>query len=263
MDYVLITGAGKGIGKEFAFNFASKGFNLVLVSLNGENLNRVKEEIFEKYKVDIKTLAVDLSKDDGPKSVYEFTKDNNLKIDLLINNAGFGDFGYFKDGDLNKFKRMIDLNDKALVSMCYLYIQDFIKNGYGHIVNISSIAGFLPGPYMAVYYASKAFVLNFSIALNDELKKDNIRVTTICPGPIDSNFWNVAGVKMSSFKKKYFTRSIETLVKNAIENIEKNKVLYVDGFYNKSAAFLSRFVSKKLLASLTGKVNKKLNNSKI
>ena len=263
MDYALITGAGKGIGKEFAFNFAAKGFNLVLVSLNGENLNKVKEEIFEKYKVDIKTLAIDLSNDNAPENVYEFTKENNLKIDILINNAGFGDFGYFKDGNLDKFKKMIDLNDKALVSLCYLYIQDFIKNGYGHIVNISSIAGFLPGPYMAVYYASKAFVLNFSLALYEELKKDNIMVTTICPGPIDSNFWNVAGVKMSSFKKKYFTRSVEILVKNALKNIEKNRALYVDGFYNKSAAFLSRFISKKYLASLTGKVNKKLNNSKI
>ena len=261
MAYVLITGAGKGIGKEFAFNFAAKGFDLVLVSLNGDNLNKVKEEILCKYRVDIKTLAVDLSKNDGADEVYLYTKENNLNISLLVNNAGFGDFKAFKDGDLKKYQRMIDLNDRALVSLCYLYIQDFLKNGYGHIVNIASIAGFLPGPYMAVYYASKAFVLNFSLSLKEELKNDNIKVTTICPGPIDSNFWKVADVEMSNFKKKFFTRSVSVLVKKSMEQIKNNKGLYVDGFYNKLAVFVSRFLSKEKLAYFTGIVNRKLNKA--
>ena len=262
MYYALITGASSGIGEGLAKYLANKGFNLVLAARNGEKLENIKKEIMTTFPVDVLTYSVDLTEKDGPEKLFVYTVENNIDVRLLINNAGYGDFGLFKDGDLEKYKKMIDLNDKALVSLSYMYIKLFKEVGYGHIVNIASIAGFMPGPYMAVYYASKAFVLNFSLAIREELKNDNIKITTICPGPIDSNFWKVANAEMSPIKRKYFTRSVNQIVNSAGEAILNGKALLIDGVLMKISAFSTRLVSKSTLASITGFVNKKLGNRK-
>ena len=162
MSYVVITGASSGIGKEFAKRFAKRDFDLLLVATNEEKLLKAKEEINEDFNVNILTLISDLSKNDGAKAVYDYVISNNLNVSCFVNNAGFGDFGLFLDGDVEKFQKMIDLNDKGLMTLAYYFGNYFKEKEFGHIVNIASIAGFMPGPYMAVYYASKAFVLNFS-----------------------------------------------------------------------------------------------------
>ena len=258
MSYILITGASSGIGKEFANNFAKKGFDLLLVASNMERLLMTKKELDVKYSnINILTLALDLSLEEGAKSVYDYVINNNLDIFCLINNAGIGDFGFFLDGDLKKYQRMINLNDRSLISLAYYFGNYFKKRQKGHIVNIASIAGFMPGPYMNVYYASKAFVLNFSLALKEELKPYHIKVTTICPGPIDTNFWQVANVKMSPFKKKYFTRNVSKLVNSSMYDIEKGK-LYVDGLIYKIVAVVTGFIPKSFLTTIVKKVNLKL-----
>lgn len=259
MAYILITGASSGIGKQFALDFAKKDFDLVLTSTNIDRLNLVKEEINNLYKVDIKTIGLDLSLVDECEKLYDYVLSENLDVECLVNNAGFGDYGDFVDGDLNKYQKMLDLNCKALMSLSFLFGNYFKEKGEGHIVNIASIAGFLPGPYMSVYYASKAFVLNFSLALKEELEKYNIKVTTICPGPIDTGFWNKANVKLSKFKKRFLARSPKQLVKGSDFAMVFGG-LYVDGFINKLALFFSDFLDKETLSKVVYFVNKKLNS---
>lgn len=260
MSYVVVTGASSGIGKEFAKKFAGRNFDLLLVSSNEEKLLSAKEEIAKESDVNIFVLALDLSSRQAPKVLYDYVLSNNLDVACLVNNAGFGDFGQFLDGDLEKYQKMIDLNDRALMSLSYLFGNYFKDKGYGHIVNIASIAGFMPGPCMSVYYASKAFVLNFSLALKDELSKYNVKVTTICPGPIDTNFWNRANVEMTSFKKKFFTRSVNQITDSGMKKIDEGGGLLVDGFFNKVAAVSTRLVPKQTLTKIVRVVNQKIGN---
>ena len=262
MSYVLITGASSGIGTELAKKFAKKGFDLFLVARNENRLLLLKEELFKVNQVDIQILSCDLSMDDGPKKVYEFSKKNNMLVSVLVNNAGYGDFGKFIDGDLEKYKNMIDLNNKALMSLSYLYIKDMKADHYGHIINIASIAGFMPGPYMAVYYASKAFVLSFSAALREELKEDNVHVTTFCPGPVNTDFWNRAGVKMSKTKSTLFARSPKQVAKTGIKAFENNKGIVVDGFINNLAVIGAKLGPTELVAKIAKKAQKKLSTTK-
>lgn len=263
MSYVLITGASSGIGKQFAKKFAAKGLDLILVARSEDKLNSVKEEILIESSVDIKVFPCDLSLEDGPKKVHDYTSSNDLKVSCLINNAGFGSFGKFEDTDLARYQQMVNLNDKALVSMSYLYLEDFKKNGMGRIVNTASIASFMPGPYMSVYYASKAFVLSLSLALNEEFKDYNIKVTAICPAPTNTDFWKVAKVEMNNFKAKHLSRNTDELVDGSMKAIEENKPFYVDGWLYKLAAFSTRLLPRNVLAHIAGQVNKNLNDSKL
>lgn len=263
MSYILITGASSGIGKEFAKRFAKRGLNLILVARNIEKLNDVKEEILKDSNVDIKVFPCDLVEADGPKKVHDYTSSNNLEVSCLINNAGFGSFGRFEDTSLERYQEMINLNDRALVSMTYLYLEDFKKRGAGRVVNTGSIASFMPGPYMSVYYASKAFVLSFSLAINEEFKDNNIKVTTICPAPTNTDFWKVAKVEMNNFKAKHLSRNTDELVDGALVAIDEKKPVYVDGWLYKLAAFSTRLLPRPLLAHIAGQVNKNLNDSKL
>lgn len=262
MSYVVITGASSGIGKEFAKRYAKRGLNLILVARNEDKLNSVKEEIGNESKVDIKVFPCDLAKSDGPKKVHEYTTTNDFKVSCLINNAGFGSFGKFEETSVESYQEMINLNDRALVSLTYLYLDDFKKNKEGRIINTASIASFMPGPYMSVYYASKAFVLSFSLALNEELKNENIQVIAICPAPTNTDFWKVAKVEMNDFKEKHLSRNTKELVDGSMGAIDKNKAFYVDGWLYKLAAFFTRFVTRPFLAHIAGNVNKNLNDSK-
>lgn len=257
MQTILITGASKGIGKEVAKLFSKQNYNLILVSRNQNELENLKQEIINDN--DIYCVEIDLSKEDGPKKLYDYCKDNDLKIDVLINNAGFGDFKEFIEGDLNKYKMMIDLNIKALMELSYLFIND-MKDSGGQIINIASIASFMPGPYMAVYYASKAFVLNFSLALNEELKPYHIAVSAICPGPVNTDFWPSAGGSIKGFKEKYLATNADKIAEKVLKIYKTKKAFIVVGFSNKLLAFLTRLMSKSLLAKITGKTQRKLVN---
>ena len=192
----LITGASSGIGRDMARNLASRGYDLVLVARNENGLKTVKEDILKiRDDVNIEILSIDLSNKENCYKLHEQVKN----IDILINNAGFGLFGKFTDTSLDKEISMIETNVMAYHILMKLYLQDMVKRNEGHILNVASIAGFMPGPLMATYYATKNYVLSLTRAVHKELKKahSNVKLSVLCPGPVNTNFNNVADVKFN------------------------------------------------------------------
>lgn len=189
---VLITGASSGIGESMAYSFANRGYDLVLVARNKEKLKKIKDKI-TSVKVEIEVC--DLINIDNCKELYKKYRD----VDILVNNAGFGLVGVFNKTDLNKELDMIDTNIRALHILTKLYLQEMIERNSGKILNVASIAGFLPGPLMATYYATKNYVVNLSESIREELRKNksNVSISVLCPGPVNTNFDKVANVDFS------------------------------------------------------------------
>lgn len=214
----LITGASSGMGKDMAKYLASLGYDLIVVSRNKEKL----ESIYKDEKVKVTIIDMDLTDTDNCIKLHEMLKKEN--IDILINNAGFGDAGKFTKTNLDKELEMIDLNVKSYHVLTKLFLTDFIKRDYGRILNVASIAGFMYGPYMATYYATKNYVVSLTLGIIRELKKDKskVKVSLFCPGPVRTNFNNVANVKFNigSISSEY--ASIY-----AIDNMFKNKEVIV------------------------------------
>ncbi len=193
----MITGASSGIGEELAKNLASRGFNLILTARRAERLKEIKEKLTSVFDVKVKIICADLSITSECKRLYEEVK--GVRIDMLINNAGFGLFGRFEETDLDRELEMIDVNIKAVHILTKLFLRDFSKRNYGYILNVASIAGFMAGPLMATYYASKNYVLQLTRAISQELKhnKVNVYVGALCPGPVDTEFNRVAGAEFA------------------------------------------------------------------
>ena len=256
MKAILVTGASSGIGKEFARQFAYRGYDLLLVARRQEELAKIKEEFIEEYKVKVEYLACDIAKD--PKAVYDHCKQNDIDVSVLINNAGYGDYTSFMNADLDKLEGMIDLNNKALVALTYYFLPEMKKQGYGHIINVGSVASFMPGPYMAVYYATKAFVMSFSMALREELKNDGIKVSVLCPGPVRSDFWKVADADNTAMNTSRFSRSAIDAAKSGYSLFETGKAYVVDGSLNKVLVGFARHLPLELCARLVGEVQKRV-----
>ena len=214
----LITGASSGMGRDMAKYLASLGYDLIVVSRDKEKL----ESIYKDEKVKVTIIDMDLTDTDNCIKLHEMLKKEN--IDILINNAGFGDAGKFTKTNLDKELEMIDLNVKSYHVLTKLFLTDFIKRDYGRILNVASIAGFMYGPYMATYYATKNYVVSLTLGIIRELKKDKskVKVSLFCPGPVRTNFNNVANVKFNigSISSEY--ASIY-----AIDNMFKNKEVIV------------------------------------
>lgn len=243
----LITGASSGIGKDMAIYLASMGYDLILVGRNKDKL----EELQNILKVNSQIIIADLSSETKVKEVYVMTKNEN--IDILINNAGFGDFGYFYETDLNKEIEMINTNVIAVHLLTKLFLRDMQKRNSGYILNVASSAAFGPGPLMATYYATKAYVNNLTEAINEELRreKSNVFVCSLCPGPVDTNFNNVAKVHFSV--KAMTSKEVATY---AIDQMFKKKVVIVPGFKMKLALFARRFASRKMMRKITYNIQK-------
>ena len=192
MKTALITGATSGIGLEIAALFAKDGVNLLLVSRNEQKLGEIKNDFEQKYKIKVDFIALDLSVLQNIEKIDNYVNINNLQIDFLINNAGFGDFGKFLDRNMDKYFEMISLNITALTELTHIFAKKMLNGNGGKILNVASIAGLQPVPNMAVYGATKAFVLLFSQALNYELRKTNVSVTALLPGATATNFFNRA-----------------------------------------------------------------------
>lgn len=241
----LITGASSGIGKEMAFYLASLGYDLIVVSTKKEEL----EEIYKDCRTKVFSYGFDLTKQENCHQLYEEVKD--MKIDLLINNAGFGDCGYFVKTSLEKEMNMIDLNIKAMHTLTKLFLKDFVKRDYGKILNVASVAGFMPGPYMATYYATKSYVLNLTVALNEELKQNHskVRVFVLCPGPVKTNFNKVANVKFSigSLDSAY-------VASYAIEKMFDGKTVIIPGTSMKVNRFFTKILPQNWVLSVTSKI---------
>jgi len=184
----LITGATNGIGLELARIHASEGGNLVLVARNKPKLDALRVELEELYKVKVYTIDKDLSETNAAQDVYAETRRMEIEVDYLINNAGFGDFGLFAETDWDKEHRMIQLNITTLTHLTKLYLRQMQQRGGGKIMNVASTAAFQPGPTMAVYFATKAYVLSFTEAISNEVKGRGISITALCPGPTETGF---------------------------------------------------------------------------
>jgi len=181
-------------------------------------------------------------------------KQKNINIEYLINNAGFGDYGFFTDTDWKKEEEMIDLNIKTLTFMTKLFLKDMTEKGRGKIMNVASVAGFLPGPLMSVYYATKAYVLSFSRAINNELKDRGITVTALCPGPTESNFQEISGMSKTRIVQKFKMPSSAVVAEYGYKSMQKGKSVAVQGFLNKMTVFIVRFIPGNAVVSMTRKL---------
>ncbi|MBT2690961.1 SDR family oxidoreductase [Bacillus sp. ISL-47] len=247
----LITGATSGLGLEFVKLFAKDGFNLVLVARNEQKLMEVKEAF---NHIEVTIISKDLSVPGAAREVYDEIGKRNISIDVLVNNAGFGLMGNFDELDLQKQINMIQLNITALTELTCYFLPAMKERNSGRILNVASTAAFQPGPLMAVYYATKAYVLSFSEALVEELSDYAITVTTLCPGATKTNFGSVASVEGT----KMFSRSMpaDVVAKLGYEGLMSGKRVLITGGINKigalSAKFLPRSVAAKVAKYVAG-----------
>ena len=246
----LITGASSGIGRDMARILAKRGYDLVLIARGEEELKRLAEELGREYEVNVDFISMDLSVEENCVELHEKVKD----VDLLINNAGFGDCGCFWETDLEKELKMIDTNVIAYHVLMKLYLKDMKQKNEGKILNVASIAGFMPGPLMATYYATKSYIVRLSEAVREELKKEksNIKISILCPGPVDTNFDKVANVK---FKLRQ-ANSME-VAKYAIRKLEKGKFYIVPGIDVKFAKIGAKLFPANLVSKVTYMVQKR------
>jgi len=244
----LITGASSGIGLELAKLFAQDKYDLVLVARNEEKLNELAKDLESKYQIKTKVLVFDLTKDDSPQLIFAELQKEKIEIDVLINNAGFGTYGDFKDNNLTTELEMIKLNISSLVEMTKLFLEPMIVRKSGKIMQVASTAAFQPGPHMAVYYATKSFVLHFSEAVAEEIKNTNVNITTLCPGPTTTNFQKVSNIE---FPESLKVMSAEEVAKIGYKALQKNKSsVVITGLRNKLFAFSVRFLPRKLVTKI-------------
>ncbi len=202
--WVLLTGASSGIGWELAKIFAEHGHSLVLVARREAELNRLAQQLRQNPGVEVKVLAKDLERPEAPQEIFDELQNSKIEIDILVNNAGFGLHGYFYEQDLQKVLALLQVNIMALTHLTRLFLKPMLKRSRGKILNVASTAAFQPGPLMAVYYASKAYVLHFSEALEKELSNTTVRISAVCPGPTESEFQQRAGMEdVALFKVKH------------------------------------------------------------
>ncbi len=243
----LITGASSGFGADFADILAKKGMDLVITARREEKLNALKESIVEKYGVKVRVIVMDLSGFGAAEKLYSEVKDDN--IDMLINNAGYGMYDWFERQDAAKLDKMVQLNVVSAFVLANLFAKDFSAKNSGWILNVASFAAFNPTPFYAVYGATKAFLMNFSVAIRTELKKcgKNVCVTALCPGFTATEFVERAGQKRSKLLEMMIGRSYPA-AEEAINGLLKNKPIVMPRFINRFAAFFLRFLPRSIAA---------------
>lgn len=245
MKTALISGASRGMGAEFS-QILSQKYNLVLVARNIAHLKKVK--ILCNKNSEILLVPLDLTKDTSVAELFDLLASKGIQVDILINNAGVGDYSAFEVSDLTKQKYMIDLNIRVLTEMTYIFLSHRNTNTECYLLNLGSVASFFPGPYLAVYFATKAYVLSFSQALMEELKNKNVSVTVFCPGPTKTNFSKTANLRFSND-----IPSARESAEKGIEALFSKKRVAVPGFNNKLLSNLPRFLSRGIVRNLMGK----------
>jgi uncharacterized protein len=259
MKTALITGASSGIGETFARELASRKIDLILVARSQDKLEQLATELATQHQIKTTVIVKDLTEPAAGKALFEQIQAQGLIVDLLINNAGFGDYGVFGDRPLSKQLEMVQLNITVLVELTGLFLPMMQKRGSGGIINISSIAGFQPVPYMSVYAATKAFVLNFTEALWAENKHTGVNILAVCPGATESEFY-----KRAEFPDTFGGGDIngmassETVVKEALKAMDKKQsIIVTGGIANQLIVNIPRFIPRDLLVSAVEKQFKK------
>ncbi len=251
----LITGASGGLGQDFAELFAEQGYQLVLVARSEDKLKSIAQNLEDKYKVNVLYIVQDLSEPKSASQVSEEIKAQDIKVDVLINNAGFGKFGAFIDEDVTTLTEMINLNVSTLTELTALLLPEMLERNQGKILNVASTAALQSLPNFGAYAATKAYVLSFTEALHYELRQTNISVTALCPGPTVTGFAKRANAEsMILFKNGMPSRQVAQL---GYEALMKNKMTIITGFQNKLLAYLTRLIpSRRLLIQIAGKISK-------
>lgn len=244
----LITGASSGIGRDMAYYMSELGFNLIIVARDKEALN----EVAKKCKTSVKIIPINLAVPENCYKLYDKVKKE--QIDVLINGAGFGLFGMTVKTDLNRELEMIDLNIKAVHILTKLFLKDFVKRDSGYIMNIASSAGFLAGPRLNTYYATKNYVAKWTMAIYEELRRDNsnVHISTLCPGPVKTNFNKVAG---GTFAIK--EASSGYVAKYGIDKMFQNKLIIIPKISVKLGTFFNRFIPWKLSLKIVYRIQKR------
>ena len=244
----LVTGASSGIGREIARELAKRGMRLIISGRNREALEELRKEIGEKK---VKIIVADLTKKEACCRLYEQSREYD--VDILVNNAGFGTFGKFNETDLETELDMINVNITAVHILTKLFLKDFTAADKGYILNVASSAGFMPGPYMATYYATKGYVVSLTEAINSELKRDNSKVYigALCPGPVNTNFNNTAGVSFG-----IGGISAEYAAEYTIKKMFMRKTIIIPTLKIKAAVYGSRLVPISVAADAAGNMQK-------
>lgn len=249
----VITGASSGIGESMAYYLNEMDIDLILVATNEEKLQKVKSKLKESAKI----VVCDLRFEEEVFQLYEKLKKEN--IDIFINNAGFGLFGDFDKTDLDRELEMIDVNIKAVHILTKLFLQDFVKRDSGYILNVASSAGFMAGPHLDTYYATKNYCLKLTEGIYEELRrnKSNVHISALCPGPVDTNFNRVA-------KGKFTIKGAnkDFVAKYGIDKMFKGKLIIIPTFKMKLTIFATRFVPTKLLLRITYNIQKRKSHEK-
>ncbi len=227
----LVTGASSGIGAELARIHAERGGDLVVVARRQDRLEALRAELEKAHRVTVHVLVKDLAEDDAPRQIRDELQARGVRIDYLMNNAGFGSRGFFHQQDWAVNEAMIRVNILALTALTRMFVSDMVERHSGRVLNVASMAGFVPGPLQSVYYASKAFVISFSEAIANELRRTGVTVTALCPGFTETEFGEVAGVEsIRSFSRTFSAREV---AENGYEAMLKGKTIVVPGILNR------------------------------
>ena len=254
---VLITGGSSGIGLSLAEQFALHGHEIIIASSSPEKLEKAKTELVANYFADVTCIAVDLAKPDGADKLYGEVKASGKEIDVLVNNAGFGDYAELVEADIEKQERMINLNITALVKLCRLYGKEMKDAGKGKILNIASCAAFSGGPYMSVYYATKAFVLSFSEAIGEELREYGVTVTALCLGPTSTGFTQASNMAKCTMFKKIKPDTPDAVAKTGYRALMNGRTVKYHGIPTKLMAFASRLTPRIINRKFAKNINSK------
>lgn len=253
-DWVLITGASAGIGRALASVFAAHGFRLVLMARDQERLTALAEELTRRHGIQTKVLPKDLAAPKAAAETFAELDRENIPISILVNNAGFGLKGPFATGPLPAYSEMVHVNVTALVELTHLFLQPMLARGRGRILQVASTAAFEPGPLMAIYYASKAFVFSFSYALSDELAGTGVTVTALCPGPTRTEFQARAGTRRSGRLADKWMMGADEVAQIGFQGLMAGKRVVIPGFLNKLGFVLAKLAPTRLAAGVARKV---------
>ena len=246
----LVTGASSGIGSELARLFAADGFDVVLVARTGAALEELAQEIEERLGVGTHVVPLDLARDDAPANLLSELESRDMRVDALVNSAGFNQFGLFAESDERRMLDLVAVNIRALTHLTRLVLPGMVERRWGRIVNLSSNAAFLPGPLMAVYYASKAYVLSLSIALAEELRGTGVTVTALCPGPTSSGFQAAAGMQDSKIVAGRSLPSAAEVAEWGYAAVKRGRPFAVQGARWRGFAFATRFLPRTTAARM-------------
>jgi short-subunit dehydrogenase len=250
--WALVTGASSGFGADFAKELGALGCNLILTARRKDRLEQVAEELIKRYGVSVKTIPMDLSDSEAPQQLYDQIQAEGIPVDILINNAGFGIHGEFVTIDWQRYRELLQLNVMAVTHLTQLFGRDMVARDFGYILNVASNSAYQPTPLFATYGASKSFVLNFSEALNYELRHTNVHCTAVSPGPVVTEFQQVAGQSEEQPVIRFVNMKSTEVARIGIKAMLKGRPSIVPGWQVSVTAWVSQRAPRRWATAITG-----------